>query len=195
MTTNFNSGRWLLCGLLLFTTLSVTKAAAADKAMIVHEWGTFTALQNEQGEQLFGINIDTEPVPAFVHNFSPFILNRALLSSDHWVFRRKSVPRHHPAVSLRLETPVIYFYPPEGMKLPHTVDVEVKFRGGWLSEFYPKADVLFPVLQDGKFKFTDLVLEKTGHIAWRNLQIGTTEPGPETSEHVWLAPHKWRQRV
>ena len=38
---------------------------------------------------------------------------------------------------MRLETPVIYFYPPANAQLPLKLDVEVKFRGGWLTEFYP----------------------------------------------------------
>ena len=39
--------------------------AGSNDKLIVHEWGTFTALQNERGEQLGGINIDDEPVPKF----------------------------------------------------------------------------------------------------------------------------------
>jgi hypothetical protein len=89
---------------------------------------------------------------------------------------------------MRLETPVIYFYPPKGAKLPMTVDVEVKFRGGWLTEFYPRPEVHFPVVENGKFEFTNLTPQTTGEIAWRNLLVGTDRPGPETNEHVWLAP-------
>ena len=158
--------------------------------MIVHEWGTFTALFDEQGQQLSGINIDTEPVPGFVHNLDRYILNDAVLTSTHWIHRKKAVPRHHPSVSLRMETPVIYFYPPQGMQLPQQVDVEVKFRGGWVTEFYPRAEVLFPLVKSGEFNFNDLSPQTVGQVAWRNLQIGTPETGPETDQHVWLAPRK-----
>jgi len=52
----------------------------------------------------------------------------------------KGAPRAHPLVTMRLETPVIYFYyPPKGMTEPFPVDVNVKFRGGWLTQFYPHA--------------------------------------------------------
>jgi hypothetical protein len=34
--------------------------------LVVHEWGTFTSLQDERGDALAGINIDDEPLPDFV---------------------------------------------------------------------------------------------------------------------------------
>ncbi len=178
--------RGLIWGLLILAS----KLSIADDSppMIVHEWGTFTALQNERGEQLMGINVDTEPVPPFVHHLGRFLLNNAVLSSQHWIHRQKAVPRNHPQVSLRLETPVIYFYPPAGGKLPQCVDVEVKFPGGWLTEFYPQAEVQFPIVQNGQFQFDDLTPQTVGQITWKNLKVGTEETGPETDQHVWLAP-------
>ena len=181
-------GRIAIGGVLVFVNRMLV--AADSQSLIVHEWGTFTALQNENGDQLSGINVDTEPVPRFVHNLGRFLLNDAVLSSQHWIHRQKAVPKNHPQVTLRLETPVIYFYPPPGMTLPQTVDVEVRFRGGWLTEFYPHADVKFPIVQNGEFQFADLTPKTEGHIAWHNLKIGTEKPGPETNDHVWLAPRK-----
>ena len=35
--------------------------------VIVHEWGTFTSLQDENGKALGGINVDDEPAPYFVY--------------------------------------------------------------------------------------------------------------------------------
>ena len=116
--------------------------------LIVHEWGTFTTLQDDGGKELFGINIDDEPVPDFVHNLEPYILNTPVLSHDYWLSRQKGAPRFHPQVSMRLETPVIYFYPPANAKLPMKLDVNVKFRVGWLTEFYPNAAVRLPGAAD-----------------------------------------------
>ncbi len=45
-------------------------ASAEDKKWAIHEWGTFTSLQNESGDALGGINSDDEPVPQFVHRLS-----------------------------------------------------------------------------------------------------------------------------
>jgi hypothetical protein len=158
--------------------------------MIVHEWGTFTTLQDDEGKELFGINIDDEPVPDFVHNLEPYILNTPVLTHDYWLSRQKGAPRFHPQVSMRLETPVIYFYPPANAWLPLKLDVKVKFKGGWLTEFYPNAAVRIPGAEDKAFDFTNLSRHTVSELAWRDLQIGTTGAGPETKENVWLAPRR-----
>jgi hypothetical protein len=164
--------------------------AAAAEPLVVHEWGTFTSLQDETGQELVGINIDDEPVPAFVHNLSPSILSQPVLSSLHWAYRAKGAPRHHPLVTMRLETPVIYFYPPAGAKLPLELDVSVKFRGGWLTEFYPEAHAAAPGIKQGRFEFDQLTSQTVGSLTWPDLRVGTDGAGPETDEHVWLAPRK-----
>ena len=41
-------------------------AGSAQDPLVVHEWGTFTSLQDEEGRCLGGINSDDEPVPDFV---------------------------------------------------------------------------------------------------------------------------------
>ena len=60
----------------LLVTLLVSCAMARAADLVVHEWGTFTSLQNEKGEAIGGINVDDEPVPAFVHSLpASFITN------------------------------------------------------------------------------------------------------------------------
>jgi hypothetical protein len=164
--------------------------AAAAEPLAVHEWGTFTSLQDDTGQELVGINIDDEPVPEFVHNLSPHILSQPVLSSLHWAYKAKGAPRHHPLVTMRLETPVIYFYPPAGAKLPLELDVSVKFRGGWLTEFYPEAHAEAPGIKQGQFEFDQLTIQTVGSLTWPDLRVGTEGVGPETDEHVWLAPRK-----
>ena len=164
--------------------------AAAGDRLVVHEWGTFTSLQDEQGRELSGINIDDEPVPDFVHNLNPFLLSRPVLSSLHWQYRSKGAPRHHPRVTMRLETPVLYFYPPEGQREPLRLDVSVRFQGGWLTEFYPKAHAAAPGLKEGQFDFGELNETSTSSLAWNDLAVGTRGVGPVTDEHVWTAPRK-----
>jgi hypothetical protein len=170
--------------------VSTSFGGPGGERLIVHEWGTFTTLQSDDGHELFGINIDDEPVPDFVHNLEPYILNTPVLSHDYWQSRQKGAPRFHPQVSMRLETPVIYFYPPAGAKLPLKLDVSVKFRGGWLTEFYPNARVRVPGAEKKEFNFTDLTRDTVGELAWRDLQVGTQGTGPETEENVWLAPRR-----
>lgn len=162
-------------------------APAAQSQLVVHEWGTFTTLQDEHGRELPGINIDDEPVPAFVHNLAPFVLNSPLVVLRDWQYRMKGVPRQHPQVTMRLETPVVYFYPPAGAKLPLEVDVHVQFRGGWLSEFYPHGAAKLPGLNE-HFAFKILSRETLGELTWEKLQIGVSGSGPETTERVWTTP-------
>jgi hypothetical protein len=170
--------------------LACGQFAAAGEPLVVHEWGTFTSLQDESGQELVGINIDDEPVPDFVHNLSPYVLSQPVLSSLHWSYRSKGAPRHHPLVTMRLETPVIYFYPPAGARLPLELDVSVKFRGGWLTEFYPEAQAEAPGLKQGDFQFGQLTKQTVGSLTWSDVRVGTDGVGPETDQHVWLAPRK-----
>ncbi len=52
----------------ILVTIRGQTASAAEK-LVVHEWGTFTSLQDENGRQLGGINVDDEPVPSFVYGY------------------------------------------------------------------------------------------------------------------------------
>ena len=161
-----------------------------NQRLVVHEWGTFTCLQDEHGREVAGINIDDEPVPRFVHNLAPYIQNRSVLSDDHWTYRQKGTPSFHPLVTMRLETPVIYFYPPANQITPFLLNVDVQFRGGWLTEFYPKAKADAPGLIGGNFRFRNLTPQTIGSLGWHDLKVGTTGAGPQTTDNVWLAPRK-----
>src|SRR5947207_11842559 len=107
--------------------------AARANDLTVHEWGTFTSFQDETGLAFTGINAEDEPLPDFCHKIQ---WNTAI---DR--FPSKAVSRGHPDITMRLETPVIYFHPSKEMKLPFAVDVDVQFRNGWLTQFYPDAKV------------------------------------------------------
>lgn len=178
------------CGVGL--VVGLVASATAAEPLVVHEWGTFTTLQNERGTELPGINIDDEPVPPFVHNLGDQVLSQALVTSPAWRYRQKGVPRHHPLVTMRLETPVLYFYPPRNAALPLTVDVSVRFPQGWLSEFYPAATVDAPQARksDEGLTFDKLDSSTVGQLTWHDLQVGTQGEGPETDWPVWNTPRK-----
>jgi hypothetical protein len=151
----------------------------------IHEWGTFTALQDESGNPLGWINTEDEPVPPFCHRLS----NTLLVPVDDLApgfF--KDAPRCHPDVILRLETPVIYFHPPKTAKLPAKVDIRVEFRGGWLTEYYPDAKVDAPGLKNMRFQYGRLTTPTQGSLDWTGLQIGKPGKFPETTDAVWLSP-------
>ncbi|MBC8095772.1 MAG: hypothetical protein H7Y43_08160, partial [Akkermansiaceae bacterium] len=170
--------------------LSQARCHAAESNLVIHEWGTFTSLQNETGEAIGGINTDDEPVPGFVHRLAPF-----LLLSPNEVRNRFSqgVPFCHPDVSMRLETPVIYFHPHKAEPKLERLSVNVKFHGGWLSEFYPHAIAEAPGLEGNRnrgqsHRFGPLKTNAVGTLDWHQLQVGGNWPLTNTSEHVWLAP-------
>src|SRR5689334_5628670 len=80
----------------------------ADQPLVVHEWGTFTCLQDEAGAAIGGINADSELLPAFVHNFAPRILVNAREEGSKGL--SSTAPRMD--ITMRLETPVLYFHLP-----------------------------------------------------------------------------------
>lgn len=178
-----------LFGLILLATFCCSSNAHAGDGLVVHEWGTFTTLQDEKGQDLWGINVDDEPVPGFVYNINAGALSLPILSHNHWAYRSKGVPTHFHPVRMRLETPVIYFHPGANQKLPLTADVDVQFRGGWLTQFYPGATVSMP-MTNGGYDFRYLNPDTVSGLSWKGLQIGTSGNGPKTEEAVWLAPRK-----
>lgn len=170
---------WLAAAVLVFST----PAKAQDRWQI-HEWGTFTSLQDESGHSLGGINTDDEPVPRFVHGA------HLAIQPDGEVpqIGGKGFPFCHPDVTMRLETPVIYFHPPAGGADGQSADVKVKFRGGWLTEFYPNAVSDTPGQTNSIVQFVRLTSDTVGNLEWDNVQIGGDWPLVDTSAHVWTSP-------
>ena len=153
--------------------------SAPAQPLTVHEWGTFTSLQDEAGRTLGGINSDDEPVPAFCHDTAWGLVARPSALPP---VADKGASRCHPDVTMRLETPVLYFHLPPGASGPVKASVNVTFRGGWLTQFYPAAETA------SLSSSASLTEAATGTLAWNDLQIGVEAKGPETSERVWIAP-------
>lgn len=196
-TTWFAWSLAILSAGILFQAVHQAHAAADDAQgrveIVVHEWGTFTVLQDDNGQQLGGLNVDDEPVPPFVYNLRRDLLTPAIAS----LYYSKGLPARLPFVAVRLETPVIYFYPVPGAR-PRPFDVEVSLHGGWLTEFFPQAEATAPGLDlkpnrlsvfrgDGP-RFRPITADTIGKLAWRGLTLGGNRPVPTTTEKVWLAP-------
>jgi hypothetical protein len=159
-------------------SLAVSRAHAADP-LIVHEWGTFTCLQDETGRAIGAINSDDEPVPAFVHHAGIPVDN----SNETISSRGKWTPIDYPPVTMRLETPVIYFHRPPGA--PTTkVRVDVAFHGGWLTEFYPLAQVTSP----GESR--RLAPDTVGTLSWPKVSVGSGATLVTTTDHLWTTPRQ-----
>jgi hypothetical protein len=168
--------------------LFAPSAARSSETLIVHEWGTFTSFQDADGATIPGINVDDEPVPAFVHRMPGSPIRRAGAYPAHW---SQGAPSCHADVTLRLETPVLYFYPRAGFRFDERIDVEANFPGGWLTEFYPAAAAEVPGFPG------QLNASARGSLKWKALKL-SQEPSPKlpsTSERVWLAPRQVKSAV
>jgi hypothetical protein len=152
--------------------------------LLVHEWGTFTSLQDEHGHAIGGINTDDEPVPKFVHRLSDFLVLRPTEIPPSYF---QGAPHCHPDVTMRLETPVLYFHPASAEEITNLM-VRAQFRGGWLSEFFPDAQADVPGLRGGTFQFGRLTASTTSSLTWKNLRLGGAWDGPACDWHVWTSP-------
>ena len=148
---------------------------ADSPELIVHEWGTFTSFQDSTGATIAGINVDDEPVPKFVHRLPemPIFTTRSMPAL--W---SQGAPRCHRDVTLRLETPVLYFYPQPGFAVP-SLEVRASFNGGWLTEFYPFADA-----ENSGFPGALDRLSRSS-LQWKALRLASNLARlPSTKEHV-----------
>ena len=88
--------------------------------LTVHEWGTFTSVAGEDGRA-------QEWLPRQAPGELPCFVERLPLN----------VKGYLPG-TMRMETPVLYFYAPAAT----AVDVNVRFRNGVVTEWYPSARVV-----------------------------------------------------
>jgi hypothetical protein len=164
------AARYSLLAALLLAPLGI--AATRKSSVIAHEWGTFTTVAAQDGRAVTWIPLGGPiDLPCFVNVFgvkggplevlagkvagvvvrggnSPALtptgvqiaagdtaVPPALFSYDQ--------ARAQLRGTVRMETPVIYFYSPEEA----TVHVRVDFPKGFMSEWYPSAAVVQPVPQ------------------------------------------------
>ncbi len=169
-------------------------SVGAKGPVIVHEWGTFTSLQDERGAAIKGINIDDEPVPSFVYQYG--IQVTAQYSKSQGTFGlppyQDWIKGWRPAdhdVTMRLETPVLYFYPPAGTpaRAVPPLQVHVDFTGGVLSQYYPYAKIAgWP---DSGFPMeTRPLADITSSLEWKDVQLGSTGTPVPTGDKVWTTP-------
>src|ERR1700686_5262049 len=111
--------------------------------LTVHEWGTFTAIASKDGRAVewAPLNGPTD-LPQFVEHISDVNFKSGLRGT------------------IRLETPVLYFYSPRNV----TVSARVAFSKGLITEWSPHADRVQP---GGVVPNTSLSqLSEDGSITW-----------------------------
>jgi hypothetical protein len=164
---------------------AVTAAQAGNDKWVIHEWGTFTSLQDESGNAIGGINTDDEALPKFCHRLTDLLV---VTPTEVPPVFFQGAPRCHPDVTMRLETPVLYFHPPQAAAPATGITVKASFRGGWLTEFYPSARADAPGVKTNSVAFGRLLPGTIGTLAWENLAVGGRWSGPATDAHVWASP-------
>src|SRR5581483_4576538 len=103
--------------------------AGRERQLVVHEWGTFTSLQGSDGVPLKWNPLASSRLPAFVYNWMRPGFGRRPTGM-------LSLGNKGALVTLqRMETPVVYFYTPEQIK----IDLTVRFPNGGITEWYPQA--------------------------------------------------------
>ena len=104
--------------------------AGPVSAYDLHEWGTFTTVAGSDGVLLEGLEREEAPLPYFT--YSHFGLENGNLPRLNGM-PMKGISRPVSAVTVKMETPVIYFHSDKALD----VSVKVGFEGGTISQWYP----------------------------------------------------------
>jgi hypothetical protein len=148
--------------LLVFPLLAVEPREPAS--LITHEWGTFTSIADENGSPVRWAPLSGPgDLPCFVAN----------IGSPDFKLRMFG--------TVRMETPVLYFYSPH----PVTLSVGVRFPQGWITEWYPNTSKVVPNSPIVNASYTN------GEIRWDSVEVlpGHTPklPGGKGPSHYYAA--------
>lgn len=97
----------------------------------LHEWGTFTTVSGSDGVLLSGLEREEAPLPFFTH--SHFGMENGNIALRDGI-PNKGMLRPLSNVTVKMETPVIYFHSDEAFD----ATVKVGFNGGTISQWYPE---------------------------------------------------------
>jgi hypothetical protein len=151
----------LLCLAATFFAAPISTTRNDPNPLTVHEWGTFTSIAGPDGTAVDWLP-QTGPtdLPCFVSR------NRLNIKGSL-------------SGTVRMETPVLYFYADRET----TVDVHVRFRQGVITEWFPRAAVTPGV--------GGILPDAESTIAWRNVKVtpGAVEDFPfeDGASHYYAA--------
>ena len=137
-----------------------------DSSLVVHEWGTFTSIAGVDGAAVEWLPVSPRSdLPAFVEHNSSAIAKGGLRGT------------------IRMETPVIYFYSPR----QRTVSVHVSFAKGLITEWFPHATQVRPS-SSGPVALNPKV---NGSVDWKDVTIepasNQTFPRENAPSHYYAA--------
>lgn len=151
------------------------EAPSVPSKLVVHEWGTFTSVFGSDGAMLTGLEVDEEELPYFVYSLDA---SRGMPQFGFEPAHGNPVPRFLFAkglerplrnVTVKMETPVIYFYSEEEVD----ARVSVGFKGGSIGQWYPKRSggeipkpVIFNKDRSVKQGLVDFAKDYRGSVEW-----------------------------
>jgi len=134
--------------ILAFPQLHSAKQQAPSSNLTVHEWGTFTSISANDGQPIEWLPLTgSTDLPSFVEHLREPAFKGGLRGT------------------VRMETPVLYFYSPREA----SVSVKVSFAQGLITEWYPHAVPLAPLNPR-----TDFSLDQkrtVGGITWNSVHV------------------------
>jgi hypothetical protein len=140
---------------------------ARDPDLTAHEWGTFTSIAGPDGSAMDWLPIiGSTELPSFVEHFREAHFKGGLRGT------------------VRMETPVLYFYSPHEAN----VSVNVSFPNGLITEWYPHADSVNLGLTTRDVSLYNL--KSPGAISWNSIHIdprGATDFPSDNSENHYFA--------
>lgn len=121
---------------------------APESDLTVHEWGTFTSIAGPDGDSMDWLPLTgSTDLPSFVEHFRELAFKGGLRGT------------------VRMETPVLYFYSPRDT----TVSVNVSFAKGLITEWYPRANAVNSALTPRDFSLFNI--KSSGSIAWNSVHV------------------------
>ena len=155
----------------LFLFLLLACNTGFGQNLTVHEWGTFTTMHGSNGSTLSGLYFEEEQLPSFVYHFPGF-------SPD-------PVRSECSNVTVKMETPVLYFYSP----VQRSVKVHVDFPMGAISQWYPQRSGGEIIPTGTNLDFGNS--ERVGGIDWDATILDPKSQTPYTQQSVikkWQDP-------
>ena len=138
----------VLASLCFILSAGHSQEPPADPGLSVHEWGTFTSIAGAKGEAVAWMpQAERDDLPGFVEHL------------------RNSRTKGGLQGSVRMETPILYFYATH----PATVSVHVSFAQGLLTEWYPHAAAPLTPRQLSE-PIIDLRSSK-GELSWNSVSV------------------------
>jgi len=158
----------VLLTFMAFPRAHFAKQNSTSSELTVHEWGTFTSISDRDGRPIDWLPLTgSTDLPSFVEHLREPNFKGGLRGT------------------IRMETPVIYFYAPRET----TVSVNVSFAKGLITEWYPHSASAAAI--DPRKDFSLFLMQGQGAISWNAVHIepgGATDlPRDSTKNHYYAA--------